>query len=137
MTESSFACAACTTVVVQEPKPVPPPPAASAQPAAPAAAQPQGPQAMSHAAFDDFLHGVDMEAGDAAKLRFMESALSHNWITAAMAGVLIDRVVYRADKLLAVPLLKDRIVDKEHSYWLYEHFTYREDKAKVQEMLEH
>jgi hypothetical protein len=35
-----------------------------------------------------------------------------------------------------VQILKDRILDRENAFWLYQHFTYREDKAKVQEMLE-
>ena len=98
---------------------------------------PQGPQAMSHDAFKDFVHNLDEEAGDDAKLRLLRSAAAHEWFTAAMAGVLIDHVVHRENKLLAVPLLKDRILDRENAFWLYQHFTYREDKAKVQEMLEH
>ena len=52
------------------------------------------------------------------------------------AGI-IDRLVYRDDKLAAVPILKDRILDKQNAWQLYQHFTYREDKMKVQEMLEH
>ena len=62
---------------------------------------------------------------------------AHQWFTAAMAGVIIDHVVHRENKLAAVPLLKDRILDRENSFWLYQHFTYREDKARVQELLEH
>lgn len=100
-------------------------------------AAPQGPQAMSREAFKDFVHNLDIEAGDEAKLRLIKSAAASQWFTAAMAGVLIDHVVHRENKLLAVPLLKDRILDKENAFWLYQHFTYREDKAKVQEMLEH
>lgn len=102
-----------------------------------ATAAPQGPQAMSHDGFKDFLHGLDAEAGDEAKLRLIKSAAAHEWFTAAMAGVLIEHIVHRENKLLAVPLLKDRILDRENAFWLYQHFTYREDKAKVQEMLEH
>ena len=102
-----------------------------------ATATPQGPQAMSHDGFKDFLHSLDAEAGDEAKLRLIKSAAAHEWFTAAMAGVLIEHIVHREDKLLAVPLLKDRILDRENAFWLYQHFTYREDKAKVQEMLEH
>ena len=41
------------------------------------------------------------------------------------------------NKLAAVPVLKDRILDRENAFWLYQHFTYRDDKAKVQEILEH
>jgi len=103
----------------------------------PAPVAPQGPQAMSHEAFKDFVHNLDLEAGDEAKLRLIKSAAAHQWFTAAMAGVLIDHVVHRDDKLLAVPLLKDRILDRENAFWLYQHFTYRDDRAKVQEMLEH
>jgi len=100
-------------------------------------AEPQGPQPMSREAFKDFVHALDEEAGDEAKLGLLRSACSHEWFTAAMAGVIIDHVVHRENKIQAVPILKDRILDRENAFWLYQHFTYREDKAKVQEMLEH
>lgn len=98
---------------------------------------PQGPQAMSREEFKALLQAVDQEPGDQAKLNLLRSAASRQWFTSAMAGVLIDHLVYRENKLSAVPLLKDRILDRENAFWLYQHFTYREDKAKVQEMLEH
>jgi len=98
---------------------------------------PQGPQPMSREAFKAFVQSVDEEAGDAAKLNLIRSAASHQWFTSAMAGVLIDHVVHRENKIAAVPILKDRILDRENAFWLYQHFTYREDKAKVQEILEH
>ena len=98
---------------------------------------PKGPQPMSRDEFKKFVQAVDEEAGDAAKLALIKSAAAHDWFTAAMAGVIIDHLVHRENKLAAVPLLKDRILDRENAFWLYQHFTYREDKAKVQEMLEH
>ena len=98
---------------------------------------PKGPQAMSREAFKSFLQGIDEEAGDEAKLNLIRSAASRQWFTSAMAGVLIDHIVHRENKLAAVPILKDRILDRENAFWLYQHFTYREDKAKVQEILEH
>ncbi len=98
---------------------------------------PQGPQAMSREAFKGFLQAVDEEAGDQAKLNLIRGAAGHQWFTSAMAGVLIDHIVYRENKLAAVPILKDRILDRENAFWLYQRFTYREDKAKVQEILEH
>ena len=98
---------------------------------------PQGPQPMSRDAFKDFVHALDIEAGDEAKLNLLRTAASRDWFTAAMAGVVIDHVVHRENKLAAVPILKDRILDRENAFWLYQHFTYREDKAKVQEILEH
>ncbi len=99
--------------------------------------EPQGPQPMSRDAFKDFVHALDTEPGDEAKLNLLRSAASHEWFTAAMAGVIIDHIVHRESKLQAVPILKDRILDRENAFWLYQHFTYREDKARVQEMLEH
>jgi hypothetical protein len=98
---------------------------------------PQGPQAMSREAFKAFLQAMDEEAGDQAKLNLIRSAAAHQWFTSAMAGVLIDHIVHRESKLSAVPILKDRILDRENAFWLYQHFTYREDKARVQEILEH
>src|SRR5207237_1195055 len=80
---------------------------------------------------------LDEEPGDQAKLNLRRSAAAKQWFTSAMAGVLIDHIVYRENKLAAVPILKDRILDRENAFWLYQHFTYREDKAKVQEILEH
>jgi len=98
---------------------------------------PQAPQAMSREAFRAFLQALDEEPGDAAKLSLLSSAAAKQWFTSAMAGVIIDHIVYRENKVAAVPILKDRILDRENAFWLYQHFTYREDKAKVQEILEH
>ena len=94
-----------------------------------------GPPPMSRSAFKDLVNSIDREAGDVAKLALLKTAAAYNWFTTAMAGVLLEHIVYRESKLDAVPLLKDRILDRQNSYRLIEHFTYREDKAKVQELL--
>jgi hypothetical protein len=96
----------------------------------------RGPVALTHEEFHRLLNAIDIETGDKAKLSMLETAARHSWFSTAQAGALIDHVVYRDNKLLAVPLLKDRILDKQNAYLLYQHFTYREDKAKVQELLE-
>ena len=97
---------------------------------------PQGPAAISHEEFSRLVGALDREVGDAAKLSVLKTAAARAYFTTAMAGVLIDHLVYRENKIEAVPILKDRILDKQNAYTLYQHFTYREDKAKVQEMLE-
>jgi len=97
----------------------------------------KGPQAMNDKDFRTLRTALDREAGDAAKLAVMRTAAANAFFTTAQAGQLIDRLVYRDDKLAAVPILKDRILDKQNAWQLYQHFTYREDKMKVQEMLEH
>jgi hypothetical protein len=97
----------------------------------------KGPQAMSEKDFRTLRSAVEREAGDAAKLAVLRTAAANAFFTTSQAGQLIDRLVYRDDKLAAVPILKDRILDKQNAWQLYQHFTYREDKMKVQEILEH
>ncbi|MFL5313232.1 MAG: DUF4476 domain-containing protein [Myxococcales bacterium] len=97
----------------------------------------KGPQAMTEKDFRTLRTALDREAGDAAKLAVLRTAAANAFFTTNQAGQLIDRLVYRDDKLAAVPILKDRILDKQNAWQLYQHFTYREDKMKVQEMLEH
>jgi hypothetical protein len=96
----------------------------------------KGPLAMGDKDFRALRVALEREAGDQAKLALLKTAASAAYFTTAQAASLIDRLVYREDKLAAVPILKDRILDRENAWQLYQHFTYREDKMKVQEMLE-
>jgi len=94
------------------------------------------PQAMSDKEFRALRATLEHEHGDTARLGVLRTAASTAYFTTAQAASLIDRLSYREDKLAAVPILKDRILDRENAWQLYQHFTYREDKMKVQEMLE-
>ena len=100
-----------------------------------AVAQDAGPQPMDRGKFRALVQQVDETAGDPAKIALLKAALGYNWITAAMAGVLLDHLTYRQSKLDAVPMLRDRMLDKENGYNILDHFTYREDKEKVQQLL--
>ena len=97
----------------------------------------KGPQPMNDKDFRVLRTALDREGGDTAKLAVLRTAAANAFFTTEQAGQLIDKLVYRDDKLAAVPILKDRILDKQNAWQLYQHFTYREDKMKVQEMLEH
>jgi hypothetical protein len=94
------------------------------------------PQAMNEKDFRALRGELEHERGDTAKLAILRTAAANAYFTTAQAASLIDRLVYREDKLAAIPILKDRILDRENAWQLYQHFTYREDKIKVQEMLE-
>ena len=94
------------------------------------------PQAMSDKDFRALRAQLEHERGDTAKLAILRTAAANSYFTTVQAASLIDRLVYREDKLAAIPILKDRILDRENAWQLYQHFTYREDKIKVQEMLE-
>ena len=97
----------------------------------------KGPQPMNDKDFRMLRTALDREGGETAKLAVLRTAAANAFFTTEQAGQLIDKLVYRDDKLSAVPILKDRILDKQNAWQLYQHFTYREDKMKVQEMLEH
>ncbi len=73
----------------------------------------KGPQAMNDKDFHTLRSALDREAGDAAKLAVLRTAAASAYFTTAQAGQL------------------------KNAWQLYQHFTYREDKMKVQEMLEH
>ena len=90
---------------------------------------------MDRRKFRALVQQVDQTAGDAAKIGLLKSALGYNWITTAMAGVLLDHLTYRQSKLDAVPMLRDRMLDRQNGYQLLDHFTYREDKERVQQLL--
>jgi hypothetical protein len=94
------------------------------------------PQAMNDKDFRALRTELEHERGDTAKLALLRTAAANSYFTTLQAASLIDRLVYREDKLNAIPILKDRILDRENAWQLYQHFTYREDKIKVQEMLE-
>src|SRR5205085_10144633 len=94
------------------------------------------PQAMSDKDFRALRKELEQERGDTVKLSLLRAAAASAYFTTAQAASLIDRLGYREDKLAAIPILKDRILDRENAWQLYQHFTYREDKMKVQEMLE-
>jgi hypothetical protein len=94
------------------------------------------PQAMNEKDFRALRAELEHERGDTAKLAILRTAAANSYFTTVQAASLIDRLVYREDKLAAIPILKDRILDRENAWQLYQHFTYREDKIKVQEMLE-
>jgi hypothetical protein len=94
------------------------------------------PQAMNDKDFRALRTELEHERGDTAKLALLRTAAANSYFTTLQAASLIDRLVYREDKLAAIPILKDRILDRENAWQLYQHFTYREDKIKVQEMLE-
>jgi hypothetical protein len=94
------------------------------------------PQAMNDKDFRALRAELEHERGDTAKFAILRTAAANSYFTTVQAASLIDRLVYREDKLAAIPILKDRILDRENAWQLYQHFTYREDKIKVQEMLE-
>ena len=95
-----------------------------------------GRQPMTAEEFHVLTKAVDREAGDKAKLSVVETALKEVWITTEQAGKLLEHIVYRQSKLDAVPLIKERILDRQNAYLLYQRFTYREDKELVRQMLE-
>ncbi len=86
--------------------------------------------------FKQLIRAIDRtESGDAGKIALIRAAAADNWFIVGEVAMLIDHVTYRQSKLDLVPILNPRITDRDEAYKLVEHFTYREDKEKVQQQL--
>jgi hypothetical protein len=106
--------------------------AGAAQGAAPAAAEVSP---MSHAAFSTLKASVEGESFSDGKLRIIGVAASSNWFAAAQVGVLVDLLTQSSDKVRVVEALRQRIVDRQNAHTLLSHFTFSDDKSKVQRLL--
>jgi hypothetical protein len=125
--------AACSSPPPPRP---PPPPRHEAPPRRPIDPD-AGPQPMPVEEFRHFIGAVDRsDGGDAGKIAMIKTAAQDNYFLVGEVGMLIDHVTYRQSKLDLVPILNPRITDRGEAYRILEHFTYREDKALVEQQLQ-
>jgi hypothetical protein len=95
-----------------------------------------GPRPMLVEDFKKLIAMIDRSTGgDVGRLALVKTAAADNWFSSAMVAMLIDHLVYRQTKLDAVPVLKDRLVDRKNAFRILDKFTYREDKAAVEQAL--
>jgi len=127
-----LAAASCASA----PPPRRPPPEPVRAAPAPRPVDPNAPQPMPVEEFKQLIRAVDRsEGGDAGKLALIRAAAASNWFIVGEVAMLIDHVTYRQSKLDLVPILNPRITDRSEAWKLVEHFTYREDKALVQQQI--
>jgi hypothetical protein len=113
-----------TVVVRPEPAPAPAP--------APA---PVGPYAMSGSDFEALKAAIEEEGFGDDKLGVLSTAAGSAWFSCDQVGQLVDLFSFSDEKLKALSLVKDKIVDRNNTFKIFSHFTFSDDKKRAQAML--
>ncbi len=127
------------------PSPPPPPPAASASTEIPAAKisvprspdRPTGPfvppppRSMKRGAFRSLIALLESTSFSSDKLDVVKTAAARNRFTVAQVGEILDTLDFSGDRLAAVKVLRERIVDPENGFLLARHFDFSTDKEKI------
>jgi len=93
------------------------------------------PVGMPDAAFEELLKGLRMELKADLRMDMIKRATAQHPITVEQVGKLVDVLVFSPEKVQVVELTADKIVDKENSGRLLQHFVFPADRKKVSEML--
>ena len=110
-------------VQLHRPPPPPPPP-------------PPGPMAIAPADFARIVQGIDKQSFADAKIDVLKTAMGSNLFTVAQVALLVDKLTFSENKLEVVRLLNPRILDRNHVFELYEHFTFDSDKTALKQILD-
>lgn len=135
-----------STILLDPPRiPSPSPPSAPASVETPAAKisaprspdQPTGPfvppppRSMKRGAFRSLVALLESTSFSSDKLDVVKAAAARNRFTVAQVGEILDTLDFSGDKLAAVKVLRERIVDPENGFQLARHFDFFTDKEKV------
>jgi len=115
-------------VVVQEPRRQ----FIAVDPVAPPA---EGPSPMGPGEFAGLKSSIAAEAFPRNKISVLRTAVAANYFTIAQVGELVDLYTFSKDKVEAVSLTRDRILDRGNAFALFAHFTFNADKQKVRALL--
>jgi Domain of unknown function (DUF4476) len=106
------------------------------EPAAPPPAPlPSGPACMSSGDFDSLKAAIEGESFSENKLGVLRTAAQGASFCADQVGALIDLYSFSKDKLGALGIVKNQIVDRNNSFKILGHFTFSNDKQQAQQML--
>jgi hypothetical protein len=92
---------------------------------------------MSAPSFSELLEAIEEEGFAENKVGVLRTAVSNSsaWFTCEQVGQLVDAFAFSENKLQALGLVKDRIVDRGNTFKILSHFNFSEDKQKAQAML--
>ena len=124
--------------VIVVPVPVPVPVASTGpapEPPPKEKAAPKGPVAMNRAEIASLLASVKGQAFADTKLKVVRTAAVNNYFTVKQVGALLGLLSFADDKLKAVRIVRDRIVDTKQFFELYNHFTFEADKKALKRIL--
>jgi len=111
----------------------PGPPPAPAPPAPPPPAA--GPRPMDPPRFEALVGAMRREPFPDGQLRVLDTAAPGAWFTVEQVGRLVDLVTFPDRKLDVVRRTRDRLVDPEESFRLYERFTFESDRRELRKIL--
>ncbi|MCE9667636.1 DUF4476 domain-containing protein [Myxococcus stipitatus] len=104
------------------PRPPPPPPQPVIRP-------------MSDGPFMRLNEAISREAFKDDKMRVLTMGLNDNYLLVSQVTRILEHFQFSDDKLAAVRFMKNRILDTENNYLLFNAFTFSQDKKKLQDIL--
>jgi hypothetical protein len=95
----------------------------------------QGPYPMAHQDFASLKRAIADETFSNQKLSVLETAIPSAWITVSQLGQIVDLFEFGNDRVKAVQLCADHLVDRQNAYQLYSHFEFDSEKEQVKHLL--
>ena len=96
---------------------------------------PNQPWPMADQAFESLLSTLSGQAWARDRLGVLESAARANWFVVSQVVQVVQRFDFSHQRLDAVRLVKDRILDPQHNYLLYSAFPFASEKAELGRIL--
>lgn len=109
--------------------PLPPPPPPLPPP-------PPRPMPIAAGDFQRIVQSMDKQSFADGKLDVLRTAMGQSFFTVAQVALLVDKVTFSENKLDVVRILNPRILDRDHAFELFEHFTFESDKAALKQILD-
>lgn len=93
------------------------------------------PNAIGAADFRRLKSAIEAESFSDQKLDVLRTAAEDAWFTCEQVGQLVELFSFGNDKVAAVGVVRDRIIDRQNAFTLYERFTFSNDKDAVKRLL--
>lgn len=117
----------------QHPQVVITPPAEPTRPVAPPA--PVGPVAMDSSVFGSLYAQIKGESFSDSKLNVLRTASSSHYFTVSQIKRILSEFSFSKEKLAAVRIVKNKLVDDKNVFQLYDAFTFQSDKKELRKIL--
>jgi hypothetical protein len=85
--------------------------------------------------FSELLEAMKAESFSDGKMGVLESVMPDAYFTIEQVGQLVDTFDHSSDKVKAVSVVKNNIVDRQNAFKLFSHFDFDSDKKAVKSLL--
>jgi hypothetical protein len=94
-------------------------------------------EVMSSVAFGNLIRALSSEGFADDKLNVLSTALrGDNWFTVQQVKLILQQFSFPSDKLKALKMVRQRIVDRENAFELFSSFVHSSDKDEARKILE-